>query len=315
MKLLKVIILSIFLFPLNHILSEEIEELIYCFVGDAGEVNPTQAKVVEALANSDCSIVWHLGDITQLGVQSLDDPELQDSFLTPFKQFLETGIPFYLTIGNHDYKGDPSVYLQVAKDYPSIFHPSNFYTKTFGGLCFFTLDTTIFDKLYYFYKRGSQIRWLNEEVERLKNQCEFSIAVAHHPLFSSGDRDRANPQLAIFLENYVFGTFDMYITGHNHVLADEGDHKKTRQLISATGALPGGSPNSTESNIFNVETPGFLQMSVKGNTARYEFLSAESKEVLCETDHGVPYITLLGRRGGSAMAAAAVNALTPGGEI
>ena len=72
----------------------------------------------------------------------------------------------------------------------------------------------------------------------------------------------------------------MYITGHNHVLADEGDHKKTRQLISATGALPGGSPNSTESNIFNVETPGFLQMSVKGNTARYEFLSAESKEVL-----------------------------------
>ena len=280
MKLLKVIILSIFLFPLNHILPEEIEELIFCFVGDAGEVNPTQAKVVEALANSDCSIVWHLGDITQLGVQSLDDQELQDSFLTPFRPFLETGIPFYLTIGNHDYKGDPSVYLQVAKDYPSIFHPSNFYTKTFGGLCFFTLDTTIFDKLYYFYKRGSQIRWLKEEVERLKNQCEFSIAIAHHPLFSSGDRDRANPQLAIFLENYVFGTFDMYITGHNHVLADEGDHKKTRQLISATGALPGGSPNSTESNIFNVETPGFLQMSVKGNTARYEFLSAESKEVL-----------------------------------
>jgi len=280
MKLLKVIILFISLFPLNYTLTEEIEELIFCFVGDAGEVNPTQAKVVEALANSDCSIVWHLGDITQLGVQSLDDPELQDSFLTPFKQFLETGIPFYLTIGNHDYKGDPSVYLQVAKDYPSIFHPSNFYTKTFGGLCFFTLDTTIFDKLYYFYKRGSQIRWLKEEVERLKNQCEFSIAVAHHPLFSSGDRDRANPQLAIFLENYVFGTFDMYITGHNHVLADEGDHKKTRQLISATGALPGGSPNSTESNIFNVETPGFLQMSVKGNTARYEFLSAESKEVL-----------------------------------
>ena len=43
--------------------------------------------------------------------------------------------------------------------------------------------------------------------------------------------------------------------------------------------------------------------------------AAESKEVLCETDHGVPYITLLGRRGGSAMAAAAINALTPGGEI
>jgi len=280
MKLLKVIILSIFLFPLNHILSEEIEELIYCFVGDAGEVNPTQTKVVIALANSDCSMVWHLGDITQLGVQSMDDPELEESFLTPFKPFLETGIPFYLTVGNHDYKGDPSVYLQVAKDYPSIFHPSNFYTKTFDGLCFFALDTTIFDKLYYFYKRGSQIRWLEEEVEKLKDQCDFSIAVAHHPLFSSGDRDRANPQLAIFLENYVFGTFDIYITGHNHVLADEGDHKETLQLISATGALPGGSPGEIESGKFNIETPGYLRMTVVENTARYEFVSAEKEEIL-----------------------------------
>ena len=275
---LRALLLIISIVVIKPINSNESD--IYCFVGDAGEVNPTQAMVVEALANSDCSMVWHLGDITQLGVQSINDPELQDSFLTPFKPFLETEIPFYLTVGNHDYKGDPTVYLEVAKDYPSINHPSNFYTKQFGKLCFFALDTTIFDKLYYFYKRGSQIRWLAEEVERMKDQCEFSIAVAHHPLFSSGDRDRANPQLAIFLENYVFGTFDIYITGHNHVLADEGDHKKTLQLISATGALPGGSPLEIDKGKFNIETPGYLRMTIDGNTARYEFISAEDDEIL-----------------------------------
>ncbi len=277
-KYVKALILLLLIITVRPIVSDE--SSIYCFVGDAGEVNPTQAMVVNSLANSDCSLVWHLGDITQLGVQSMDDPELQESFLKPFKPFLETEIPFYLTVGNHDYKGDPSVYLEVAKNYPSIFHPSNFYTKRFGELCFFALDTTIFDKLYYFYKRGSQIRWLKEEVERLQDQCNFSIAVAHHPLFSSGDRDRANPQLAIFLENYVFGTFDIYITGHNHVLADEGDHKKTRQLISATGALPGGSPQETDLGKFNIETPGYLRMTVKKNTARYEFIDAEQDEVV-----------------------------------
>ena len=277
-KSFRTLLLIISIVVIKPITSNESD--IYCFVGDAGEVNPTQAMVVEALANSDCSMVWHLGDITQLGVQSINDPELQDSFLTPFKPFLETEIPFYLTVGNHDYKCDPAVYLEVAKDYPSIYHPSNFYTKQFGKLCFFALDTTIFDKLYYFYKRGSQIRWLAEEVERMKDQCEFSIAVAHHPLFSSGDRDRANPQLAIFLENYVFGTFDIYITGHNHVLADEGDHKKTLQLISATGALPGGSPLETDKGKFNIETPGYLRMTIDGNTARYEFISAEDDEIL-----------------------------------
>jgi len=38
--------------------------------------------------------------------------------------------------------------------------------------------------------------------------------------------------------------------------------------------------------------------------------AAESKEALTTYAEGVPYITLLGRRGGSAMAAAAVNALS-----
>ncbi len=37
--------------------------------------------------------------------------------------------------------------------------------------------------------------------------------------------------------------------------------------------------------------------------------AAEAKAALVATEHGVPYLTLLGRRGGSAVAAAAVNAL------
>jgi precorrin-8X/cobalt-precorrin-8 methylmutase len=41
--------------------------------------------------------------------------------------------------------------------------------------------------------------------------------------------------------------------------------------------------------------------------------AAESKEALIEADLTVPYLTLRGRRGGSAMAAAAVNALAAEG--
>jgi precorrin-8X/cobalt-precorrin-8 methylmutase len=40
--------------------------------------------------------------------------------------------------------------------------------------------------------------------------------------------------------------------------------------------------------------------------------AAESKEALCANGFGVPYLTLRGRRGGSALAAAAVNALILG---
>lgn len=40
--------------------------------------------------------------------------------------------------------------------------------------------------------------------------------------------------------------------------------------------------------------------------------AAESKEALLTGDHGVPFITVRGRRGGSALAAAAVNAIAGG---
>ena len=42
--------------------------------------------------------------------------------------------------------------------------------------------------------------------------------------------------------------------------------------------------------------------------------AAESKDALASGQHGIPYLTLRGRRGGSAMAAAAVNALAGGVE-
>jgi precorrin isomerase len=43
--------------------------------------------------------------------------------------------------------------------------------------------------------------------------------------------------------------------------------------------------------------------------------AAESKSALAENSRGVPFISLLGRRGGSAMAAAAVNALSMEAEV
>jgi len=281
MKFLKIIILSLFLFPLNHVLSEVKEELVFCFVGDAGEVTQSQTEVTTALHESDCSLIWYLGDITQPGIDTVDDPEFIERFLNPFEKVLEKEIPFYLIVGNHDYKKDPYVYIDIAKKYPLLNHPHNYYTKKFGDLCFFALDTTIFDKLYLFYKRWGHINWLKSSIEELKDECKFSIAVAHHPYFSSGDRDSASPQLGIFLKSYVFGTFDIYITGHNHVLADEGDRNDTTQLISAAASLPGGSPDKAPTGKFNVETPGYLRLVMENSKkASYQFIDAKSRNIL-----------------------------------
>lgn len=261
------------------------ENSTFCFVGDTGEINPTQKAVAEALAASECNAIWHTGDIIYPdGIASEQDPSFTTNFLKPFEKVLDKGIPFFLSLGNHDYKKEPKSYQKIAKTNSLIVFPNNYYLKNFGQLCVLTLDTTIFDKLYLFLKRTKQTDWVNSQKERMKQSCGFSIAIGHHPFFSSGDRKNASPQLSSFLDKNIFGSFDLYISGHNHVLADEGERKGTRQLISGTGSLPGGSPDEQPEGKFNVQIPGFLKLKItKSNNAvvgEYSFVQAKDQEII-----------------------------------
>ena len=268
---------------------EYLDKYVFCFIGDSGKVNAVQGKVAKALSNSDCTHIWHTGDIVYpSGINSANDPNFSNKFLIPFKELFKKEIPFFLTLGNHDHKKNPKAFLEIASSEPLINFPNYFYQKDFGSICFVALDTTVFDKIYMFNRRDIQIKWLKKTKESLKNSCKFSIAVGHHPLFSSGDRKRATPQLSMFLKNHIFGSFDVYVSGHNHVLADEGALKNTIQLISGTGSLPGGSPKVEPKGIFNQERPGFLKLifyfkenSIYGN---YKFIAAETGRTVWENN-------------------------------
>ena len=100
----------------NHSESAEkpkLEDLVFCFVGDTGELTHTQSLVAKSLAQSDCSMIWHTGDIIYpSGIEDANDPEFDNKFLTPFKEILNKDIPFYLTLGNHDYKKIPQAILK-----------------------------------------------------------------------------------------------------------------------------------------------------------------------------------------------------------
>ena len=280
------LILAIFLNPLSSQgINQQNQNLILCFVGDTGEVTEVQSIVARALANSDCSFIWHTGDIIYpSGITSSEDPRFKTNFLDPFKEVLDKKIPFILTLGNHDYEQNPSAYLEIAQYNPLIIYPNHYFTKSYGSVCFFALDTTVYDKIYLFYKRKEQISWLISEMDSLKKECKLSIVVAHHPLFSSGDRKKGTPQLSKFLNKYVFGVVDLYISGHNHVLADEGERDGTVQLISGTGSLPGGSPKKVLQGKFNKEIPGYLRMSLNSNdqeiTSQYQFIAAKDQRIL-----------------------------------
>ena len=83
-----------------QVYSEEIkvsQDSTFCFVGDTGNVTEVQKEVAEALANSDCSVIWHTGDIIYPdGISSKDDPRFITNFLDPFKKVFDKRIPFFL---------------------------------------------------------------------------------------------------------------------------------------------------------------------------------------------------------------------------
>lgn len=276
------LLLSFQVFPKEQ---ETSQYLTFCFVGDTGHVTEVQKKVANSLSISSCNVIWHTGDIIYPdGISSKKDPRFVTNFLEPFSEVFKKDVPFFLTLGNHDYKKEPQAYIDIAKENPLIIYPNNYYFKDYKKLCFFALDTTIFDKLYLFYLRGKQSKWLKMKKEDTYDSCKFSVVVAHHPLFSSGDRKEATPQLARFLGKEVFGSFDLYIAGHNHVLADEGERQGTRQLISGTGSVPGGSPDQQLEGRFNVETPGFLRIEISETESKisavYSFVEAEENKVI-----------------------------------
>ena len=71
--------------------------------------------------------------------------------------------------------------------------------------------------------------------------------------------------------------------------------------------VPASSRQSARSPETILSTTGCWLLSLAAPAATRG--AAESKALLVEAGLGIPYVTLSGRRGGSALAAAAVNAL------
>lgn len=219
------------------------EEMVkFCLVGDLGRVTDHQKAIAEALGREECNRIFFLGDLVYpKGISSADDPELETRFMSYYRPLVEEdpNLIINLVLGNHDHKENPGAWRDVAKRNEAFFFPWYYYMIDYGGLCMVALDTSF----YYYTAKVSeateQALWLTKLQPRLKD-CDVKIAITHHPLKGGGysgsaDWKGADGELKGFLETYIIGKFDMHISGHVHILADDGKDEGTRLLISGTG--------------------------------------------------------------------------------
>ena len=253
---------------------------ILCVIGDSGSGDNNALAVARALESMNCSQIRILGDIIYpSGIKSAEDPLLQRNLLGPYQYFMDQKIPIFLVLGNHDHKQNSEAWMEVAKQHPSLKFPNYYYAEDRGEICFFNLDTSFYEKIYFAHKRYAQTRWLRKALDTVKNSCKFSIASGHHPYRSSGGHGNASWQLNLFFEEELIGKIDMYLSGHDHHLSDEGTVDGTRLLISgAAGAHKYDLKEPSEDKQFAISEYGFLTIQFNRDPqnniiAKYKFYS------------------------------------------
>jgi len=209
----------------NKLLSRPHAEKL-CFVGDTGTGEKEQYEVARAMEKANCDAVFIAGDIIYpIGIWSKKSNAFKKKFLRPFESLRQKS-EIFLALGNHDYYGRQSLYLEIVKPFKNVQFPNYFYQVVTKSACIFVLDTN----------KGldEQVDWLR--VVKNDYPCPKTILVGHHPYLSQGEHGDATGKRKDFYEEILQLNFDAVVAGHDHHLSYEGKTKNTHHFITGAGA-------------------------------------------------------------------------------
>jgi hypothetical protein len=129
------------------------------------------------------------------------EEEYRAFVLGPLRKLITTK-PFWPSVGNHDYYN-----LQNYKRFFALSNGGLYYSFTYGGVLFLSLDSTRFG--------ARQRRWLRGELASSNARCK--VAYFHHPLWSSGRGYRGHTRhvrRSRFVPILQRGGVDLVLNGH-----------------------------------------------------------------------------------------------------
>jgi tartrate-resistant acid phosphatase type 5 len=223
------------------------------------------------------------------GIASADSPrwkaEFEDVYEAPSLM-----IPWYATLGNHEYRGKPDAEVAYSKLSPRWRMPARYYTHTEkidpdNEVLFVHLDTAPFVAAYR--KKGSsyhvegqdakaQVRWL-ESVLAASN-ARWKIVVGHHPIYAAagahGDTKELNAEVLPVLKQYGV---KIYFCGHDHVL-QHLVHGDMNFFVCGGGSTHRAVKERADVR-FGVGSLGFLSMTLTPTEAQAAYIDDKGKEL------------------------------------
>jgi len=275
----------------SNLSADDEPRLTFAVIGDWGrQGSPDQRRVARQMGivceRDKAAFVVSVGDnFYERGVTSLDDSHWQQSFETVYDA-PSLQIPWYVTLGNHDYAGLCQPQLEYGETHSRWILPARYYSQVYQVTpamqleCFF-LDTCPFVNEYQnnpelsdvsFQDPKAQLDWLDSSLSA--SRAEWKLVFGHHPTYSSGLAHGNQPEiiqhvLPILEKHHV----QAYFAGHDHDL----EHLKLDRLdliVSGAGSEHRPMQNPPTSP-FSRSCSGFVMASVGENNMHVRFFDGE----------------------------------------
>ena len=262
----------------------------FLVVGDWGrDGNSHQREVAtqmgKAAAAADSRFVVSVGDnFYDNGVASATDPQWRSSFedvyIAPSLQ-----VPWYVALGNHDYRGTPQAQIDYARTSPRWRMPSRYYKVAGSEIGAPHLDLFFIDSspLVHRYREkvenniaanvatqdvDGQLRWLDAELGR--STAPWKLVIGHHTLHSGGSAHGDTAEVVELIEPLLKKhRVQAYINGHDHDL----QHIR-RGGVDFIGSGAGSEARPVapvEGTLFCAERSGYASISSSPDVLRLKF--------------------------------------------
>ncbi|CAN7127474.1 unnamed protein product [Brassica rapa subsp. narinosa] len=198
----------------------------------------------------DIDFVVSTGDnIYDNGMKSIDDPAFQLSFVNIYTS-PSLQKPWYLVLGNHDYRGDVEAQLSPAlrsMDSRWICMRSFIVDAEIAELFF--VDTTPFVDAYFLNPEGQNYDWrgispresyLQTTLKDLETSlgestAKWKIVVGHHAIKSASIHGNTRELESLLLPILEANNVDLYVNGHDHCLQHISTSQSPIQFLTSGG--------------------------------------------------------------------------------
>lgn len=258
-------------------------------VNGAARQREVAAQMAKAAEQFECRYIVSVGDnFYNDGVQSATDPQWRASYeeiyAAPSLQ-----VPWYVALGNHDYRGVPQAQLDYAKSSPRWRMPSRYF-KVAGSeigaphLDLFFIDTSPLVQVYRERADSAiavnvasqdvpaQLHWLDTQLSQ--SSAPWKLVIGHHTIHSGGSAHGDTPEMVQLVDPLLrkHGV-QAYINGHDHDL----QHVRRNGLnyIGSGGGFEARPVNSVDGTLFCMARPGFAVMQSDMQALRLEFRDFE----------------------------------------